>query len=99
MNTAERHKNFIDRDKLYAIIEGEIPTESQVDEILNQALKLKGIGLGDVGALLRVTDINQIHKIMETAKIIKEDIYGKRLVLFAPLYTGNVCVNNCTYCS
>jgi 2-iminoacetate synthase len=99
MNIAERHKNFIDRDKLYSIIEGEVPTESQVDEILNYALKLKGIGLGDVGALLRVTDSNQIHKIMETAKIIKEDIYGKRLVLFAPLYTGNVCVNNCTYCS
>ncbi len=99
MNTAERHKNFIDRDKLYAIIEGEVPTESQVDQILNYALKLKGIGLGDVGALLRVTDSKQIHKIMETAKIIKEEIYGKRLVLFAPLYTGNVCVNNCTYCS
>lgn len=99
MNTAERHKNFIDRDKLYSIIEGEIPTESQVDEILNQALKLKGIGLGDVGALLRVTDSKQIHKIMETAKVVKEEIYGKRIVLFAPLYTGNVCVNNCTYCS
>ncbi|MBP1645900.1 MAG: hypothetical protein H6Q16_1475 [Bacteroidetes bacterium] len=99
MNIAERHKNFIDRDKLYEIIEGEAPTDSQVDEILNQALKLKGIGLGDVGALLRVEDSTQIHKIMETAKIIKEDIYGKRLVLFAPLYTGNVCVNNCTYCS
>ncbi len=99
MNIEERHKNFIDRDKLYAIIEGEAPTESQVDEILNQALKLKGIGLGDVGALLRVTDKKHIHKIMETAKIIKEEIYGKRLVLFAPLYTGNVCVNNCTYCS
>ncbi|HBN04222.1 MAG TPA: [FeFe] hydrogenase H-cluster radical SAM maturase HydG, partial [Bacteroidales bacterium] len=99
MNIAERHKNFIDRDKLYSIIEGEAPTDSQVDEILNQALKLKGIGLGDVGALLRVEDKAQIHKIMETAKIIKEDIYGKRLVLFAPLYTGNVCVNNCTYCS
>lgn len=99
MNTAERHKNFIDRDKLYAIIEGEAPTESQIDEILNQALKLKGIGLGDVGALLRVEDKAQIHKIMETAKTIKENIYGKRLVLFAPLYTGNVCVNNCTYCS
>ena len=99
MNIAERHKNFIDRDKLYSIIEGEAPTDSQVDEILNQARKLKGIGLGDVGALLRVEDSAQIHKIMETAKIIKENIYGKRLVLFAPLYTGNVCVNNCTYCS
>ena len=36
---------------------------------------------------------------MEEAKYAKEEIYGKRLVLFAPVYTGNVCVNNCLYCA
>ena len=36
---------------------------------------------------------------MDTARTVKEEIYGKRLVLFAPIYTGNVCINNCTYCS
>jgi 2-iminoacetate synthase len=36
---------------------------------------------------------------MEAAQIVKENIYGKRLVLFAPLYTGNECINNCKYCA
>ena len=36
---------------------------------------------------------------METARTVKEEIYGKRLVFFAPIYTGNACINNCTYCS
>lgn len=99
MNMNERNKVFIDRDKLYSLIEGKIPDTNRVNEILNKALKLKGLGLEDVATLLRVTDIDVIQKIMETALTVKEQIYGKRLVLFAPIYTGNVCVNNCTYCS
>ncbi|MFA6949176.1 MAG: [FeFe] hydrogenase H-cluster radical SAM maturase HydG [Lentimicrobiaceae bacterium] len=95
----ERNKVFIDRDKLYSLIEGNQPDESQVNIILNKALKLKGLDLNDVAALLRVEDPEVIHKIMETAHTVKEEIYGKRLVLFAPVYTGNVCINNCTYCS
>jgi 2-iminoacetate synthase len=99
MNTNERNKIFIDRDKLYSLIEGKTPDTNAVNEILNKALKMKGLGLEDVATLLRVTDPETIQKIMETAHTVKEEIYGKRLVLFAPIYTGNVCVNNCTYCS
>lgn len=94
-----KFKNFIDKDKLYRLIEGEEPSQSSVDAILNKALQLKGLGLEDVAALLRVKNLAQIRQIMETAKIVKQDIYGKRLVLFAPVYTGNRCVNNCVYCS
>jgi len=99
MKTSERNKVFIDRDKLYSLIEGKTPSESQTNAILNKALKLKGLNLEDVASLLRISDPIVIHKIMETAHTVKEEIYGKRLVLFAPIYTGNVCINNCTYCS
>lgn len=99
MNISERNTNFIDRDKLYNLIEGKTPTQGEIDIILNKAKKLKGLNLEEVAALLRIEDNAQIHQIMETAKFVKESIYGKRLVLFAPIYTGNVCVNNCLYCS
>ena len=99
MNISERNTNFIDRDKLYNLIEGKTPTQGEIDTILNKAKKLKGLNLEEVAALLRIEDNTQIHKIMETAKFVKESIYGKRLVLFAPIYTGNICVNNCLYCS
>ena len=50
MNIEERNKNFIDRDKLYGLIEGKKPSQTDVDDILNKALKLKGLDLYDVAA-------------------------------------------------
>ena len=99
MNTEERNKNFIDRDKLYSMIEGNAPTQDELQAILNKAKELKGLSMEDVAALLRVEDHKDIRSIMEVAHYVKESIYGKRLVLFAPVYTGNVCVNNCVYCA
>ena len=99
MDASKKFKNFIDREKLYGLIEGAAPSEAELQQILNKALELKGLDLEDVAALLRVTNRDQIYEIMETAKKVKQDIYGKRLVLFAPVYTGNKCINNCVYCS
>ena len=99
MNIEERHRNFIDRDKLYSMIEGASPSKAELSTILDKALQLKGLSMEEVAVLLRVANHEDIRSIMETAKVVKEEIYGKRLVLFAPLYTGNVCVNNCVYCA
>lgn len=99
MKTEERNKPFVDRGKLYGLLDRPEPSQSELNDILNKALKLKGLPLDDVAALLRVEDPAQIQQILDAAHTVKEEIYGKRLVLFAPIYTGNVCVNNCTYCS
>ncbi len=93
-----RHQNFIDRDKLYGLLENNAPNESQLNDILNKARKLKGLSLEDVAKLLCVEKEEDIKKILDTAHYCKEEIYGKRLVFFAPIYTGNACVNNCVYC-
>jgi 2-iminoacetate synthase len=95
----QKFVNFIDRDKLYGLIDGTTPSESVLNTVLDKARTLKGLSLEEVAELLRVKDIAHIQKIMDVAKQVKEEIYGKRLVLFAPLYTGNVCVNNCLYCA
>ncbi len=93
-----RHQNFIDRDKLYSLLDNNVPTESELNDILNKARKLKGLNLNDVAKLLCVEKEEDIKKILDVAHYCKEEIYGKRLVLFAPIYTGNACVNNCVYC-
>lgn len=95
----QKFSNFIDRNKIYNLIENTVITDAELNKILNKARKLKGLSLKDVAHLLSVKDVEHIHKIMEVAKYVKEEIYGKRLVLFAPVYTGNVCVNNCLYCA
>ncbi len=99
MNAATLSKTFIDRDKLYSLLDGKTPTDAEVTALLNKALKLKGLELEDVAVLLRVKDAATIRRIQETAHQVKEIIYGKRLVLFAPVYTGNKCSNSCTYCA
>ncbi len=74
------------------------PDSKRVDEILIKALELKGIDLDDTATLLNVTKEEDIEKILHTAGKIKDEIYGNRLVLFAPLYISNYCSNNCLYC-
>ena len=93
-----KHQNFIDRDKLYGLLDNNVPTNEELNDILNKARKLKGLSLEDVAKLLCVEEPKDIQKILDTAMYCKEQIYGKRLVLFAPIYTGNACINNCVYC-
>ncbi len=93
-----RNQNFIDRDKLYGLLDNNAPTESQLNDILNKARQLKGLNLEDVAKLLCIDNDTHLQKLLDTAQYCKDEIYGKRLVLFAPIYTGNACVNNCVYC-
>ena len=102
MTTSQQHKKgqgFIDRERLYEMLDRRAPTAGELDEILNRARKLKGLPLGDVASLLVVQDPVQLGKIIDCARYVKDEIYGKRLVLFAPVYTGNVCDNDCDYCA
>ena len=93
-----KHQNFIDRDKLYGMLDNNAPTEGQIIDILAKARQLKGLNLDDVAKLLCVEEEKNIQRILDTAEFCKSEIYGRRLVLFAPIYTGNACVNNCVYC-
>ena len=52
----------------------------------------------ETAVLLNTTDPGLIGEIKEGAQMLKEQVYGNRIVLFAPLYVGNLCTNNCTYC-
>jgi len=73
------------------------PSAEQIDIILNKASKMKGIGLKEAAFLMNA-DEKYTEKMMQTAGKIKNEIYGERLVLFAPLYVSNYCINDCEYC-
>ncbi len=70
----------------------------EFSDILEKAKLKKGLEIEDVSALLNTEDENLLEKLFETAREIKQEIYGNRLVLFAPLYISDYCVNNCKYC-
>lgn len=71
----------------------------QVREILAKSLELKGLDIDDVSVLMMVDDPELLEDIFSTAQTLKETIYGKRIVLFVPLYASNKCFNECLYCA
>jgi 2-iminoacetate synthase len=92
-------KDFIDDTKIEnLLIKAKNPASQRVREIIDKALELKGLSPEEVAILLQTEDDELIGMIWQAAHKIKEDIYGNRLVLFAPLYIANHCANNCLYC-
>ena len=72
--------------------------QSLINEILEKAKKAKGISHKEAAVLMEC-DIPEVNEqIKELAKEIKQKFYGNRIVMFAPLYLSNYCVNGCTYC-
>ncbi len=72
---------------------------SRAREILAKARELHGIGQTEALALLQLTAPELLQELFETARFVKNEIYGNRLVLFAPLYISNLCGNECLYCA
>lgn len=69
-----------------------------VDAIIEKARKRKGLNHREASVLLACQDEEKIKEIYELANQIKNDFYGNRIVIFAPLYLSNYCVNGCLYC-
>lgn len=72
---------------------------SEIERILKKAAMLQGLNIKETAALLHVTDAQTLEKIFKTAAYVKDEIYGNRVVLFAPLYISNLCQNECLYCA
>ncbi|MDR1943846.1 MAG: [FeFe] hydrogenase H-cluster radical SAM maturase HydG, partial [Synergistaceae bacterium] len=71
---------------------------SELDEILDRAEALRGLSPEDVAALLTTDSSEHISRMFRVSGKIKEEIYGERVVMFAPLYVSDYCVNKCRYC-
>ncbi len=69
-----------------------------VDSILEKAKQRKGLSHRDASVLLACEDEEKIKEMYALAEQIKKDFYGNRIVMFAPLYLSNYCVNGCVYC-
>lgn len=90
---------FINEQKLFTVLaDTKKASDGRINEIFSKALELKGLDIEEVATLLNIDDYENKQKLFDTALRIKEEIYGNRLVLFAPLYVSNFCSNNCMYC-
>ena len=69
-----------------------------IDSIIEKARLRKGLTHREASVLLACDNEEKIQEVYELAEQIKKDFYGNRIVLFAPLYLSNYCINGCVYC-
>ncbi len=92
--------DFINEQKVWDALENnQNPDPSRIREILARATEMKGLTLDEVAVLTCIQEPEMLEELYNTANRVKDTIYGKRLVLFAPLYISNLCANECLYCA
>lgn len=90
---------FIDHEYIERILEeAKGATREDIKAVLEKAKKRDGLSYEDIAILLQAEDKEDMEEIFKLAGEIKDSIYGKRIVIFAPLYVSDYCVNNCVYC-
>jgi 2-iminoacetate synthase len=95
-----RHaEDFIDDGTLRSLLESRRLADVQaVRDVVAKALEKVPLDVEEAAVLLHARTPELRHEIFAAARTLKERVYGNRIVLFAPLYIGNRCVNHCTYC-
>ena len=92
---------FLDENKINSVLENskiKAQDKEEVARILEKAKKAEGLTPEEAATLLNIEDTQLLKEMFAAANLVKEKIYGKRIVMFAPLYVSNYCVNNCVYC-
>lgn len=96
--TTPNATTFLDYGKLSDLAARDEPGPDRVQAILAKARLLRGLSSEEAADLAAIEDPRSLALLLETAGFVKREIYGRRMVIFAPVYTGNYCVNNCVYC-
>ena len=94
-------KDFINHDEILATLayaDANATNAELIDTIITKAELRKGLSHREASVLLACTLEDRNQKIYALAEQIKKDFYGNRIVMFAPLYLSNYCINGCVYC-
>ena len=90
---------FIRPDEIAALLkQAEHASQSLIEAIFEKASRFEGLSHLEVASLLKMDD-KHLPRLFQVARRIKEEIYGNRIVMFAPLYVSDYCVNRCAYCA
>ena len=90
--------DFINEDQIQVLL-GDKHDSVQIQDVLAKSLAKEPLSVAETAVLLAADRPDQIEAILHAAQQLKRDIYGNRIVLFAPLYVGSDCVNDCAYCA
>ena len=98
---SKKAEEFINHEEILetlAYADAHKDDDALIDQIIAKARLKKGLSHREASVLLACTLEDKNHEVYELAREIKRDFYGDRIVMFAPLYLSNYCVNGCLYC-
>lgn len=91
--------DFIDDDAIIALIESTKEDPVRVREIIAKSMNKEALTVEETACLIAAESPELVEEIFDAARELKKRVYGNRIVLFAPLYIGNFCINDCKYCA
>lgn len=98
-NKSVQKEMFIDDKKINDILSNaQNVTKEHINHILDKAEAFEGLTTLEVASILQSNDKDVWDRVYSIADLIKRHIYGDRVVMFAPLYVSDYCVNKCEYC-
>ncbi len=99
LNLSPGAVDFIDDGRLEDLARSRRPDAAHVRDIIAKSLSKTALSIAETAALVSIDDPALLEEVFAAARLLKRDVYGNRIVLFAPLYVGNDCVNDCLYCA
>ncbi len=90
--------DFINEEHLHGLLDRSTSNE-QLRDVIAKSMAKQPLTLEETAVLLAADTPEQCEQIFDAARQLKRDVYGNRIVLFAPLYVGNECTNDCQYCA
>jgi 2-iminoacetate synthase len=90
--------DFINEDSLHVLLDRK-PDAAEVRNVIAKSLSKQALSTAETAVLIGAGEPELVEEIFAAARQLKRDVYGNRIVLFAPLYIGNECTNDCHYCA
>jgi 2-iminoacetate synthase len=94
----QRMRPFIDPDEIWNLINNTKSEKQRVRDVIAKSLGKHRLTMEETAVLVNAVGTDLVDEIKQGARELKKIVYGNRIVLFAPLYIGNKCTNNCQYC-
>jgi 2-iminoacetate synthase len=100
MTAVDEQATYINEQEIVACLSKTVPPEpARIRAIFDKAKAMQGLNSDETATLIALDDPELTDELFATARALKEEIYGSRLVMFAPLYISNRCANECSYCA
>lgn len=98
MTLSDGATDFINDAYLSGLLRAGSPEATRVRQVIAKSLAKEALTVEETAVLVAADSPDLVEEIFEAARRLKREVYGNRIVLFAPLYVGNRCVNDCQYC-